>query len=633
MAEFASTSEMLGLPAPGVYPVDETRWQVHIWSPGARLVCIKLFADTSSEPREIALSSLSDAPDNPLSYGHFFTEINGLQTGQGYQFVVDDLPTPDPASRWQPHGVHGHSNIFDPRDYAWGDRDWSGIALADCIIYELHIGTFTPAGTFESAIAAIPHLLELGITAVEIMPVAQFPGDRNWGYDGTFPYAVQHSYGGPLGLQRFVDACHQAGLAVFLDVVYNHLGHEGNYLWDRAPYFSQTHFTPWGPSINADGPHSEPVRHYFIENALYWLREFHLDGLRLDAIDCVIDAGANPFVRELSERVASLSQQLDRPLHLIGETALNDPRFVLERDRAGYGLSGQWAFDFQFALHALLTGERETYYIDFGSAQQLQQAFEHPFVFCGHYSHYYQRRRGTPEPPPLPPDRFVVYSQNHDQVGNRPQGDRLSTLVEPHLVRLAAGLVLLSPYVPLLFMGEEYGEVAPFYFFTEFSDQTVIEGMRRGRERETGERDSVIDPQDAAWFAASKLNLSLKHETGHQTLFQFYRRLVELRRRIITSATEYEVLADLGESDRVFAIRYTSLESESIVLFCLPGEEETTLPQKLSNDLEWTCLLNSNAEEFGCERKQTFDQDARFSGSIFTANGICPRRKLEITVL
>lgn len=608
MADFPSASDPLGLPIPGVYPGDGGTWQIHIWSPGATSVVIEFLASETSAPHAIALSPLADNPGDPLSHGHFYAEVEPLQTGQGYRFAIDDLPTPDPASRWQPQGVHGHSNIFNPGDYGWGDRDWSGIALADCIIYELHIGTFTPAGTFESAIAAIPHLLELGVTAVEIMPVAQFPGERNWGYDGTFPYAVQHSYGGPLALQTFVDACHQAGLAVFLDVVYNHLGHEGNYLWDRAPYFSKIHFTPWGPSINVDSAHSDPVRHYFIENALYWLREFHLDGLRLDAIECVIDAGANPFVRELSERVEALSHQLDRPLHLIGETAMNDPRFVLERDRAGYGLSGQWAFDFQFALHACLTGERENYYVDFGSAAQLQQAFEHPFIFAGQYSHYWQRRRGSSNPPDLPPERFVVYSQTHDQVGNRTHSDRLSTLVEPHLLRLAAGLVLLSPYVPLLFMGEEYGEVAPFYFFTDLSDETVIDGMREGRKQETGDRHLAINPQDAKWFTASKLDLALKQAPKHRQLFEFYRRLIELRREIVIPAAEYDLLRT--KSDRVFTIRYAAATQAHLVTVCLPGGEGEALPP---NQGQWICTLDSNAEDFGGDVPVSSTQPLEFS--------------------
>ncbi|MEO1132266.1 MAG: malto-oligosyltrehalose trehalohydrolase, partial [Cyanobacteria bacterium J06639_1] len=541
MADLPSPSKTLGLPLPGVYPVDDKTWQVHIWSPGAKSVQIELLADDRSEHRAIALAPLCEDPSDPRSFGHFHADVEALRSGRDYRFVIDDLPIPDPASRWQPKGVHGHSRTYDPGEYCWGDREWLGIALADCIIYELHIGTFTPEGTFEGAIAAIPHLVELGITAVEIMPVAQFPGDRNWGYDGTSPYAVQQSYGGPVAFQQFVDACHQAGIAVVLDVVYNHLGHEGNYLWDRAPYFSQTHFTPWGPSINVDDSHSDPVRHYFIENALYWLRTFHLDGLRLDAIEFVIDAGAHPFARELSERVDRLSQQLGRPLHLIGETATNDPRFVLERDRSGYGLSGQWAFDFHFALHACLTGERQKYYVDFGDPRQLQQAFHHPFVFSGEYSRYWQRRRGTPEPPSLPPERFVVYSQNHDQVGNRAGSDRLSTLVEPHLQRLAAGLVLLSPYVPLLFMGEEYGEVAPFHFFTDFSDERVIAGMREGRKQEMGDRHSDIDPQDVTWFEHSKLDLDLKFKLNHDRHFQFYRRLIELRRQAIGQNPRFEV--------------------------------------------------------------------------------------------
>ncbi|MEO0854752.1 MAG: malto-oligosyltrehalose trehalohydrolase, partial [Cyanobacteria bacterium J06648_11] len=368
------------------------------------------------------------------------------------------------------------------------------------------------------------------------------------------------------------------------------------YLWDRAHYFSETHFTPWGPSINVDGSHSDPVRHYFIENALYWLREFHLDGLRLDAIEFVIDAGAYPFASELSERVEMLSRQLDRPLHLIGETATNDPRFVLERDRSGYGLSGQWAFDFQFALHAALTGERQKYYVDFGSARQLQQAFHHPFVFSGEYSRYWQRRRGLPHPPSMPPERFVVYSQNHDQVGNREQSDRLSTLAAPHVQRLAAGLVLFSPYVPLLFMGEEYGELAPFFFFTDFSDETVIAGMRAGRKHEIGDRSDAPDPQDAESFQRSKLDLDLKTKSSHGRHFQYYRRLIELRRQIVTENARHEMLE--ASSDRLFALQFSTSDRQSTIVFCLPGGEGFTVAEWLPRSKEWTCVLDSNAEAF-----------------------------------
>jgi maltooligosyltrehalose trehalohydrolase len=544
---------------------------------------------------------------------YFAIQLDRRPEGTLYRLVVDGRLQPDPASRWQPQGVHGPSALFDPAAYDWSDGDWSGIPLRNCIIYELHIGTFTPAGRLDSAIAALPHLVELGVTAVEIMPVAQFPGDRNWGYDGTFPYAVQHSYGGPRALQQFVDACHQQGLAVFLDVVYNHLGHEGNYLWDMGPYFNQAALTPWGPAINVDGPHSEPVRHYFIENALYWLEHFHLDGLRLDAVDTIIDTGAYPFLQELGDRVRELSGQVGRSLHLIAESALNDPRYVNDRENGGYGLAGQWADDLHHALHAYLTGEQQEYYQDFGSVTQILQAYSHPFVFSGQYSHYFRRRRGTPNPPQLPAERFVVASQNHDQIGNRLLGDRLSTCLDAATQRLVAGLVVLSPYTPLLFMGEEYGETAPFHFFTDYGDPTVIEGMRAGRQEEFsdwfGGIEDVSDPQRLQWLEESRILLDRKYHPEHAPRFRYYQRAIALRRQLVMSGAEPPVhrVIPLASEGQHFALHYTAAgttAAEVLVVACLPGGEGkplSALPDPTHPHCAWICQLDSNHVDFGGE--------------------------------
>lgn len=472
--------------------------------------------------------------------GLWHTELLNCPAGTHYQIVLEGQARPDPASRWQPQGVHGPSALFDPSTHHWHDRDWRGCPATDLVIYELHVGTATAAGDLDGAMALLAHLADLGITAIELMPLAQFPGVRNWGYDGTFPYAVQHSYGGPAALQRFVDAAHQAGIAVILDVVYNHLGHEGNYLWGTAPYFSTAYTTPWGPALNVDGAGSDQVRQFFIESALYWLEAFHLDGLRLDAVDWVIDASAYPFLRELSDQITVLEAKRGTPIHTIAESLLNDPRFIAPAP--GYGLSAQWTDDLHHSLHAYLTKDRREYYKDFGAFEQLVAAYSHPYVFQGQYSQYWRRRRGTPQALRLPPQHYVVYAQNHDQIGNQQDGQRLSQQLSSQLQRLALAMIILSPYIPQLFMGEEYGEVAPFQFFTDYSDPAVIEGVRLGRSAEFSEFFSAtVDPQDPELFAASKLQWDCLNEPQHQARLAYTHALLQWRRQIVKGYPQVSV--------------------------------------------------------------------------------------------
>lgn len=464
-----------------------------------------------------------------------YWEAYSRRAGQGtlYSYSVDGgEPRPDPASRSQPLGVHGPSEVVDQAAFDWQDGAWKGLPQEQLIIYELHPGTFTSEGGFAGVEARLDYLKALGVTALELMPVAQFPGERNWGYDGVYPYAPQASYGGPAGLKRLVNACHKAGLAVVLDVVYNHLGPEGNYLDVYGPYFTDHYRTPWGRAVNFDGPDSVPVREFFIGNALYWFRDFHVDALRLDAVHGICDLGARHFLAELADRTRELAAQSGRELLLIAESDLNDPRLIRPAEEGGYGLHAQWSDDFHHALHSLLTGERQGYYEDFGGFQALAKASSEAFVYDWAWSPHRRRMHGAPAGG-LPPARFVVCSQNHDQVGNRLLGERLSALTTPRRLRLAAGAVLLSPYVPLLFMGEEYGETNPFLYFVSHGDEALVAAVREGRKKEFaafGWKQEPPDPQAPETFERSRLDWSKPEGGRHAGTLDFYRRLIALRR-------------------------------------------------------------------------------------------------------
>jgi maltooligosyltrehalose trehalohydrolase len=450
-----------------------------------------------------------------------------------YAYSLDGGPDrPDPCSLWQPEGVHRRSAIYLPETFPWTDGNWRGVELADLVFYELHVGTFSHAGTFDGVIERLPELKSLGITAIEIMPVGQFAGTRNWGYDGVYPYATQHSYGGPKGLQRLVDAAHKQGLAVFLDVIYNHFGPEGNYLSEFGPYFTDRYKTPWGQAINYDGPGSDGVRDYVLNNARMWLEEFHIDGLRLDAVHAIFDLGAKHILSEIKEVAEEVSSKQQRKIEIIAESDLNDPRILNDVARGGYGLEGQWSDDFHHAVHSLLTRENQGYYSDFGEPKHLAKALAHTFVYAGEHSPHRQRKHGAPVAH-LSGERFVVAIQNHDQVGNRATGDRFSALLTPEQQRLAASLLLLSPHLPLLFMGEEYGEKHPFPFFCDFSDEQLQEAVRRGRREEFSAfswQDKVPDPQSEATYNAAKLSWQWPEGTVHAGLRQLYQDLLWARK-------------------------------------------------------------------------------------------------------
>jgi maltooligosyltrehalose trehalohydrolase len=531
-------------------------------------------------------------------YHHVVTSAN---PGARYYYRLDgDKQRPDPASRFQPLGVHGPSEIVDSR-FNWRDDDWQGTPLEDYVIYELHVGTFTPQGTFDAVIDYLDDLKRLGITAVELMPVAQFPGSRNWGYDGTYPFAVQNSYGGPRDLKALIDACHERSLAVVLDVVYNHLGPEGNYLADFGPYFTDRYRTPWGKSINFDNAHSDEVRRFFIDNALYWVTEFHIDALRLDAIHAIFDQSAFPFLEELGVAVREHAERLHRKIQVIPESDLNDPRVVTKREFGGFGLDAQWNDDLHHALHTLLTHETSGYYQDFGALHDLATAFREGYVYSGEYSAYRQRRHGRP-PTRLDAQQFVVFAQNHDQVGNRMLGDRLSQVVDFSALKLAAGTVLLSPFVPLLFMGEEYGETAPFQYFVSHSDQDLIAATRKGRREEFaafGWQGEVPDPQDEATFLRSKLNHELTHQPQHAMLEEFYRELIRLRRchASLHCLCKENIEVRGWEADKVLLLERWSGEDRICVILTF-APVRTLLPLSVSVG-RWRKILDSEENRWG----------------------------------
>ncbi|MEI2743089.1 MAG: malto-oligosyltrehalose trehalohydrolase [Candidatus Competibacter sp.] len=480
------------------------------------------------------------APDDRLipmtqdARGYWRATVTGIEPGALYFYRWnDELDRPDPASYHQPDGVHGPSAVVD-QSFAWTDAGWRPPPLEQWVLYELHVGTFTPEGSFDAIIPRLPELRALGVTALSLMPVTQFPGERNWGYDGVYSYAVQSSYGGVEGLKRLVDACHREGLAVIADVVYNHLGPEGNYLWGLGTYFTDQYRTPWGDAVNYDGPYSPGVRHYVTDNLRYWFETCHCDALRLDAVHAIYDFGARHILAELAAAAADCGRRLGRSCFLIAESDLNDPRLLRPSSAGGYGLDAQWSDDFHHALHALLTGERHGYYQDFGALDQLARAYRRPFVYAWNYSPHRRRFHGD-DPSDCPAWRFLAFGQNHDQVGNRPLGERFSTLLPFPALKLAAAAVLLSPYLPLLFMGEEYGEPRPFLYFISHGDPALIEGVRQGRREdflELGEQGEAPDPQAPSSFTGSKLQWDLAQTGRHGQLRAFYAELLRLRREL-----------------------------------------------------------------------------------------------------
>lgn len=515
--------------------MSDSRCRFVVWAPGLAELSLVLCGEPS---RNIAMTR------EPC--GFYAAEVAAKPGTQYLYRLPDGRELPDPASRFQPDGVHGVSEVVGTGSFHWTDGSFAACPLKEMIIYEIHVGTFTNDGTFDAAIPRLRELAELGITAVEIMPVAQFPGARNWGYDGVYPFATQNSYGGPAGFQAFVNAAHGCGLSVILDAVYNHVGPEGNYLGAFGPFFTSRYQTPWGQAINYDDAESAPVREFFIQNALYWLEEIHVDGLRLDAVHGIFDFSAQHFLAELKERVEALAKRTSRRLYVIAESDLNDSRLLHCPSRGGYRLDGQWSDDFHHSVHTLLTGESGGYYADFGSVDDLTTVLAEGWLYAGQYSRYRRRRHGN-SPLGIAPERFVVCTQNHDQVGNRAQGDRLSQIVDLQSLKLAAGILLLSPFMPLLFMGEEYGETRPFQYFTSHGDPALIEAVRKGRREEFaafGWHEEVPDPQDEATFRRCVLDWGAREKQPHKTLLDLYRSLIAVRNRFGLGGRKPEVHSD-----------------------------------------------------------------------------------------
>jgi maltooligosyltrehalose trehalohydrolase len=495
-----------------------------VWSPAASAVDLVLPASGSRVPMSRSRG------------GWWSSDVEGAGHGTDYWYSLDGAdPVPDPRSPWQPDGVHGPSRVLDPAAHRWDDTSWTGTDVRGKVFYELHVGTFTAAGTFDAAVERLDHLVQLGVDVVELMPVAAFPGRWGWGYDGVALYAVHEPYGGPQGLQRFVDACHTRGLAVCLDVVYNHLGPSGNYLHAYGPYFTDKHHTPWGQAVNLDDEGSQEVRRFVVDNALRWFRDFHVDALRLDAVHALVDDSEQHVLAQLADETASLAAELGRPLGLVAESDLNDARMVTPTSQGGLGMTAQWDDDFHHAVHALTTGERQGYYVDFGEQEVLAKVLTSVFLHDGRYSTFRGADWGAPvDRTAVGGHAFLAYTSNHDQVGNRAVGDRPSQNLSPGVLAAAATLTLTSPFTPMLFMGEEWGAATPWLFFTDHAEPELAESIRQGRRREFAEHGwdgHVPDPQDHATRDASVLDWEEIAGQPHQRLLAWHRELLSLRRR------------------------------------------------------------------------------------------------------
>ena len=555
-----------------------------VWAPLADKVEVHLLAP---EERLVPLTRAGN--------GLYRAVVEKLDPDSLYFYRLNgSVERPDPASRFQPQGVHGPSQAVD-HHFDWEDGHWSGPSLHEYVIYELHVGAFSPEGTFEAIISHLLELKQLGITAIELMPIAQFPGTRNWGYDGVFPFAVQNSYGGPQNLKRLVNACHKVNIALILDVVYNHLGPEGNYFRDFGPYFNDRTSTPWGAAINFDGPQSDEVRHFFIDNAIYWLEKFHFDALRLDAPHVIVDSSAQPFLRELADAVHGIGEQLHRRIYIFAESSGNDPKFVKSSELGGYGFDAVWNGDFHHSLHVSLTGERQGIYQDFVGLPSMVKAFMEGFVNTGQYSSYRQRHYGASSKE-IDATKLVVFAQNHDQVGNRMLGERLSQLVTFEKLKLAAATVLLSPFIPLLFMGEEYGESAPFLYFISHSNPELVEAVRRGRRREFsahGWKGLAPDPQDEGTFLSSKLDRRLRIKANNDVLFQFYKEVIRIRKEIPPLAQLSKINMEVTSDNSVSVMLVRRwVDAQEVLVILNFGDSRTSATVSVSNG-RWIKVLDS----------------------------------------
>lgn len=552
-----------------------------VWAPFAEQVAIEIIPANGQATYQLTMHAEAD--------GYYAITIPQISIGDRYYYCFANNKYPDPAANYQPEGVFGPSAVIQ-RSCA---PTWQGQALADYIIYEIHVGTYTQAGTFDALIAHLDSLQKLGITAIELMPVAQFSGERNWGYDGVLPFAVQNSYGGPEALKRFVQACHKRNLSVILDVVYNHLGPEGNHLAQFGYYFSSQYASPWGNAINMDGPHSQPVRQFFIENARHWFLEYGVDALRLDAVHAIIDSSAYPFLEELAVEIKQLSQLLQRPLYLMVEDDARDLRQIRLPQQGGFGMDAMWNNDFHYALLACLSSNQQGFYNDFGRLEQVVKSYQHGFVFTGNYSNYHHKNLGRVADQNLW-GKLVIYLQNHDQVGNHPRGQRISQLMTAEQHKLAASLLLLAPYIPLIFMGEEFGTAAPFQYFISHQNEALIEAVRIGRQREVGMTSTdCLDPQQVNTFNDCKLNHQIKRQNQQRQMLSYYRKLLIIRKKYI----------DLREFIHKKQLAITCEENQ-LLQICFRGPQQQLLMlANFKNDVnayslpvgaaEWRLILQS----------------------------------------
>jgi maltooligosyltrehalose trehalohydrolase len=532
-----------------------------VWAPTRRRV------DVIAGERRLSMEQ--------VEHGWWEISDGGARAGTRYGYSLDGgADRPDPRSPSQPDGVLGLSEVIDHDAYAWNDGAWRGMPLAGSVLYELHVGTFSPKGTLDGVIERLPHLVELGIDAIELMPVAEFSGHRGWGYDGVDLFAPHHAYGGPAALRRLVDACHSRGLGVVLDVVYNHLGPVGNFLSEFGPYFNDRHQTDWGAPFNFDGAESDEVRRFVVDNALMWIRDYHVDGLRLDAVHAIVDQTPLNILEQLAQEVEALGAKLGRSIFIIAESDLNDPRLVRSRDAGGHGLDAAWSDDWHHALHAAITGERTGYYEDFGSLELLGKALRQAWVYDGVWSTHRQKMRGR-KASGLPSHSFVIAVQNHDQVGNRAAGDRLSALVDEGVLKVAAALLLTAPFTPMLFQGEEWASSSPFQYFTDHADPELGRAVSEGRRTEFAafgwDPDLVPDPQSLSTFDRSKLAWGEVDEPFHRRILEWYRDLIRLRRALpIPRDGAGEGIRVLVDDDK----RHLVFERDSIIVRVNLGESD-----------------------------------------------------------
>lgn len=574
--------------------------EIYLWAPYA--ASISLIAN------DLKISLIKE------NYGYWFLETNQIAENDAYSFEMlnskDIIPTAseigylqraDPASLWQKDGVNGNSTAFNLNTFKWTDQQWQGIPLDEFIIYELHTGTFTGNGDFKSIENKIRYLKELGITAIELMPIAQFSGDRNWGYDGVFPFAIQNSYGGPKALCQLINACHENGLAVILDVVYNHIGPEGNYFNDFAPYFTDKYQTPWGQAINFDDANCDPVRDYFFENVLMWFRDFHVDALRLDAVHAIKDFSATHILQEIRQHVDQLSAYTGKSYQLIVELDLNDPKYINDINQGGYGMDAQWADEFHHALRVTAGQEPKGYYSEFNGIEHLAKSYEDAYVYDGQYSPHRQKKFGA-SASNNDGKQFVVFSQNHDQVGNRMLGERTSELLGFEMSKLLAAAVFCSPFLPLIFMGEEYGETSRFQFFTSHSDPDLIEAVRKGRKSEFAafhHDEETPDPQSMETFLQSKLNWEKMNQFPHHRLLAYYKALISLRKNYpaLSVLNRNHLKAKALATQNCLILKRWHENERILCLMNFSKQEQTLLPGE--NIHQYQNIFNSASAMWG----------------------------------